>query len=153
MLNTLRSNGFRVKIFESAADLGGTWYWNNYSVARTDSEYQFSYPTLFNSFEYTERFPGRDEVLQYFGAVEEKLQLKKDIVFNNTVTGAKFNDELNLWEVKSTNTGTTLARHLLLCIGFAVKSYLLEIKGLKRFQGEVYHPANSPLDKNVLITD
>jgi len=67
------------------------------------------------------------------------------------VTGAKFNDELNLWEVKSTITGTTLASHLLLCIG-TVKSYLPEIKGLERFQ-EVYHSAHWPLDKNVLITD
>jgi len=39
MLNSLRSNGFRVKVFESAADLGGTWYWNNYPGAGTDSEY------------------------------------------------------------------------------------------------------------------
>jgi len=152
MLNSLRSKGFSVKVFESAPDLGGVWYWNNYPGARTDSEYlayQFTDPFLLQNFDYTERFPSRNDLLRYFNYMEEKFQLKKDIVFNNKVTAVKFDEDSKLWKVESTNSTATYCRHLLLCIGFAAKSYLPDFKGLEEFEGEIYHSAHWPRDRNV----
>ena len=36
MLYRLRKLGLSVKVFESAGDVGGTWYWNRYPGARCD---------------------------------------------------------------------------------------------------------------------
>src|ERR1051325_1554150 len=38
MLHELRQLGLSVKVIEAASDVGGTWYWNRYPGARTDSE-------------------------------------------------------------------------------------------------------------------
>lgn len=37
-LYELREIGLSVKVIEAASDIGGTWYWNRYPGARTDSE-------------------------------------------------------------------------------------------------------------------
>ncbi len=38
MLHRLRGAGFKTHVFERANDVGGTWYWNRYPVARCDVE-------------------------------------------------------------------------------------------------------------------
>src|SRR5207344_2222117 len=35
-LHLLRERGFTVRVFETADDVGGTWYWNRYPGARCD---------------------------------------------------------------------------------------------------------------------
>jgi cyclohexanone monooxygenase/acetone monooxygenase len=37
-LHQLREQGLRVRVFDAAPDVGGTWYWNRYPGARFDSE-------------------------------------------------------------------------------------------------------------------
>src|SRR5690349_17928988 len=46
LLHRLRGLGFKVKVLESADDVGGTWYWNRYPGARCDIEsidYSYSF--------------------------------------------------------------------------------------------------------------
>jgi cation diffusion facilitator CzcD-associated flavoprotein CzcO len=38
MLIELRRMGLKAKVFEAGTDVGGTWYWNRYPGARTDTE-------------------------------------------------------------------------------------------------------------------
>ena len=38
MLHRLRELGLLVRVYEKAAGVGGTWYWNRYPGARCDSE-------------------------------------------------------------------------------------------------------------------
>ena len=37
-LHQLREMGLRVRVFDTATDVGGTWYWNRYPGARCDAE-------------------------------------------------------------------------------------------------------------------
>ena len=46
MLYRLRQLGLSVKVFDSADDVGGTWYWNRYPGARCDiptTDYTYSF--------------------------------------------------------------------------------------------------------------
>jgi cation diffusion facilitator CzcD-associated flavoprotein CzcO len=46
LLHRLRGLGFSTKVFESADDVGGTWYWNRYPGARCDIlsiDYSYSF--------------------------------------------------------------------------------------------------------------
>ena len=44
MLYELRRQGLTVRVLEAGDDVGGTWYWNRYPGARTDSEsYYYAY--------------------------------------------------------------------------------------------------------------
>ena len=45
-LHQLREQGLRVRAFDAAGDVGGTWWWNRYPGARFDSE-MHTYQYLF----------------------------------------------------------------------------------------------------------
>ena len=81
-LNRLRQLGHRVKVIEAGGDIGGIWYWNCYPGARVDSTgsiYQYSDPELWQDWDYSELYPGWDEVREYFNHVDRKLDLRKDV--------------------------------------------------------------------------
>ncbi len=150
VLNKLRKEGFNVKIYESGSGIGGTWYWNRYPGARTDSEimyYQFMQDGLWEGFQWQERFAGQEQLLEYFSHVDQKLGLSKDIHLNTKVVSAEFNKSLGKWFIKSDDDGKELhtwASHLVLCTGFAEKRYTPPFRGLDNFSGEIYHTSLWP---------
>ncbi|KIJ37499.1 hypothetical protein M422DRAFT_144347, partial [Sphaerobolus stellatus SS14] len=89
----LRERGLSVKGFEEAPDIGGVWYWNAYPGARVDSDvpiYEYSKKDLWKDWNWTEKFPGRQELRKYFEYVDSKLDVKSHIQFNARVIGAEF---------------------------------------------------------------
>ena len=38
MLHVLRQKGFSARLIDAASDVGGTWYWNRYPGARSNSD-------------------------------------------------------------------------------------------------------------------
>ncbi|KAF8235568.1 FAD/NAD(P)-binding domain-containing protein [Tricholoma matsutake] len=146
-LHHLRKLGFAVKLFEAGSDIGGSWYWNCYPGARTDSDftiYQFAMEDLWKNFTFSEMFPNRSEIMKYFHYVEKKLDLRRDMVFDTCVVSATFNADTDRWAV-TTDTGITVhPRFLVLCIGWAAKPALPEYKGLDTFKGACYHTARWP---------
>ena len=81
LLHRLRERGFKVRIFEAGADLGGIWYWNCYPGARVDSHvpnYELSLEELWRDWYWTERFPAWDELRRYFQHADWILDLSRD---------------------------------------------------------------------------
>lgn len=152
LLQKLRKLDFTVKIYESGSDLGGTWYWNRYPGIRVDSEctyYQYSQDDLWKGFDWTERFPGQQEIQKYFNHVDEKLNLRKDINFNTTVTSAEFCGNKKKWLVKTNVDGVdTWANTFILCTGAADYKYTPSFKGLDKFKGVTCHTRLWPTDVN-----
>lgn len=146
-LHLLRQLGLSIKIFEAAPDVGGTWYWNCYPGARTDSDhimYQFSMEELWKDWSSKQRFPGRNEVYSYLKYVIQKLDLRRDIRLNTRVASAKFDTQDDRWVI-TTDEGTIIhARVLVLCTGFASKPYIPELKGLETFKGIWHHTSRWP---------
>ena len=106
-LDRLRELGFRVKIFEAGAGLGGIWHWNCYPGARVDTHcpiYQYSREDLWKDWDWSERFPGYAEMRAYFEHVDRKLDISKDVHFNTRVTGARFDDDDRQWIVSTDGT-------------------------------------------------
>lgn len=49
MLHRARQSGLRVRLFDVAGGIGGTWYWNRYPGARVDIEsFEYSYSFSFS---------------------------------------------------------------------------------------------------------
>ncbi len=147
LLYRLRQKGFSVRLFEAGADLGGTWYWNCYPGARVDSHvpnYEFSLPTLWRDWNWSERFPSWQEVRRYFQHVDRKLHLKWDVRFNTWVTAASFDASRNEWLVETADGLQTRARFLLACTGFTSRPYVPDFPGLERFAGPCHHTARWP---------
>lgn len=153
-LNELRKRGYDVHVVESAGGLGGVWYWNCYPGARVDSTgsmYQFSDEKLWKDWNFSERFPGWEEVRDYFHYVDEKLELSKDISYDTHVSAGQFDEDTKLWTVNVTDKEAgecrdIQANYVLLCTGFGSKPYAPDIPGLETFAGIAHHTARWPQD-------
>jgi cyclohexanone monooxygenase len=148
-LDRLRTLGFSVQVWEAGSDLGGIWYWNCYPGARVDTAapiYQYSREDLWRDWDFSELYPGWDEVRRYFHYVDEKLDLSRDIRFKTRVTGAEFDEDTRRWRVRADDGSTAWARYLVMCTGFGAKPYVPNLEGLESFGGAWHHTALWPQD-------
>lgn len=151
-LERLRSLGFSVKLYEAGSDAGGVWHWNQYPGARVDTEatlYQFSDERIWREWNWSEVFPGQEELQAYFRFVVDKLDLRKDIRYSTRVTAAQFDEDTNNWTVESRDerTGETLltrARFFLPLLGTGSKALVPDIPGLEDFEGDAFHTSRWP---------
>jgi cyclohexanone monooxygenase len=148
MLHRLRGQGFSVRVYEQGGDVGGTWYWNRYPGARCDVEsMQYSYSfseELQQEWNWSERYAPQPEILKYANHVADRFNLRPDIQLNTRVDRAIFDDSANAWSVTTSDGKTVGARFVVLATGCLSNARMPDIKGLKDFEGEVYHTGHWP---------
>ena len=151
MLYKLRESGRRAIVIERGGDVGGTWYWNCYPGARCDVEsYQYSYsfsPELDQEWNWPERFSAQPDIFAYASHVADRFDLRRDILFNRTVTRAEFDEYDEEWEVATDKDGTFRARYCIMATGNLSDIRLPDIPGVETFAGEIFHPGNWPKEK------
>lgn len=147
-LDRLRDLGHKVKIWESAPEAGGIWYWNCYPGARVDSVgpiYQFgTYKDLWKQWDYPVRYPGWRELRAYFAYVDRKLDFSKDTRYNTKVVGAEFDTKVNQWVVRAEDGATVRCTYIVACTGFGSKPYIPDFPGLNRYKGIKTHTGRWP---------
>jgi len=92
--------------------------------ARVDSDtpsYQFFDKEIWEDFTFSERFPGFQELQQYFSYVEQKWDLRKDIVYHKDVKSAHWIEHENKWEIGCSDGTLTICKWLFANVGFAAK--------------------------------
>ncbi|KAM4055846.1 flavin-binding monooxygenase-like domain-containing protein [Hirsutella rhossiliensis] len=147
MLKTLRDRGYRVVVYEAGNDTGGTWRWNAYPGAAVDSqvpEYEFSWPEVWKTWDWTTNYPGYKELRAYFDHVDKVLDVKKDCSFNTIVTGAEFDVHKGRWNVATQDGRNTTAKSLILGTGFSAKRYVPDWPGINNFKGTIHHSSFWP---------
>jgi len=148
-LHRLRDDlGLKTAVVEKADGVGGTWYWNRYPGARCDSEshgyaYFFS-RDLHQKWQWSERYPGHTEIRAYLNYVADTLDLKKDILFNTTVSSCRFITEKDLWEIKIDDGSCLFAKWLITAVGCLSTANVPDIPGLSSFKGQWYHTGKWP---------
>ena len=147
-LYQLRNQGLNVKLVDTATDVGGTWYWNRYPGARFDSEgliYQYLFSEdLYKQWSWSERFPAQPEIEKWMQWVTEKLDLRKDIQFESTVTGATFNEDTQRWAVEINGEDAIDTQFLISCTGMLSAPLDNQFKGQDTFKGQIFHTARWP---------
>ena len=142
LLHRLRQMGFDATVLESAADVGGTWYWNRYPGARCDIEsidYSYSFdPELETDWQWSEKYATQPEILQYINHVADRYDLRRDIQFNTKVDHATWDHDRSQWKVATSNGSTTTCRFYVMATGCLSVPKDLDIKGAARFAGESY---------------
>ena len=136
---------------EEGSDIGGTWYWNRYPGARCDSEshtygYTFS-EKIYKTWIWKEKFPKQNTILKYLKYVEKKLNLKKNILFNNKIVSAKYLENKKLWQLKTNKNKVFLTKYLICAVGSLSAANIPSIKGLNTFKGKYYHTGRWPKQK------
>jgi cation diffusion facilitator CzcD-associated flavoprotein CzcO len=147
-LYELRQIGLTVKVFEAGSDVGGTWYWNRYPGARTDSEawaycYSFS-AELQDEWIWPERMPTWDQVLAYLRHVAERFNLRKDIQFDTRIKSATYDEDSNGWTVAGEKGQTLRSRYLVTATGLLTVPLNPPFKGIESFKGERYLSSRWP---------
>ena len=120
----------------------GNMDWNRYPGARCDSEshgyaYFFS-RDLHQNWQWSERYPGHTEIRAYLNYVADTLDLKKDILFNTTVSSCRFITEKHLWEIKIDDGSCLFAKWLITAVGCLSTANVPDIPGLSSFKGQWY---------------
>ena len=156
MLHELREQGLSARVFEAAPDLGGTWYWNTYPGARTDSEswvYAYSFSKeLQDEWTWSERYPTQAEVHRYLSFVADRLDLRRDITFGMKVDAAEYDEASACWLVTTADGHSYRCRYLVSAIGLLSTPYTPDIAGIEDFTGDWYVTGRWPKDKKVDFT-
>lgn len=147
-LYKLRSQGLSVRVFESAPEIGGTWYHNRYPGARCDVEsvdycYSFS-EELQQEWTWTEKYATQAEILRYINHVADRFDLRRDISLNTRVISAVLDEQTLRWSVTTENGDVLTARFCLMATGALSSAMTPQFDGLDTFAGEVYHTAHWP---------
>ena len=159
-LYKLRQTGIDAKIFEASKELGGVWNYNRYPGARVDSEvpyYQFNVREIWETFYWSERFPGDEELRKYFHHMATVLGLYDHIAFDQNVAGCDYDATKNHWVVKTAAGKTVRCKYLIVAAGSSYKTHMPTFEGLDQYTGTCIHAATFPQEgfdfsgKNVAI--
>lgn len=147
-LHKFRGLGYAVRVFEAAADVGGTWYENRYPGARCDVEsvdycYSFS-DELQQEWTWSEKYATQSEILDYINWVTEKLDLRRDITLRTRVTSAVLDETTLNWTVRTDGGEEVTARFVIMATGPLSASMTPQFPGLETFAGKIYHTAHWP---------
>lgn len=144
----LRQLGLTARVLESGTGVGGTWYWNRYPGARTDSEawvYCFSFDkALQQEWDWPERFPQQRDMERYFNHVADRFDMRKDIQFETRVVSADWIDDQNRWRVRTESGETFVCTYLVGATGLLHISKDPPFPGLETFRGQWYKTSNWP---------
>ena len=140
--------GLNVKAYDNAADVGGTWYWNRYPGALSDTEsfvYRFSFDKeLLKRGRWKTRYLTQPEILGYMNEVADHLDLRRSYEFNTKVTAAQFDEVTSLWKVTTDKGQTVTAKYLITGLGLLSATNLPKFKGIESYQGKILHTGAWP---------
>ena len=131
-LYRLRELGLSVQVIDAASDVGGTWYWNRYPGAMSDTEayiYRFSWDKEdLLSYPWKEHYVKQPEALAYLEHVVKRHDLRKHMQFNTELRSADWDDTKNIWRIKVTTGETFTARYIVTALGLLSKTNYPKIK-------------------------
>ena len=128
-----------VRIVESGADFGGTWYWNRYPGAQCDIE-SYSYLPLLEETGYIPklRYSYAPEIYEHAQRIGKHFNLYDNAVFQTWVTECRWLEEDARWLISSNRGDQMKAKYLCLGTGPANRPRLPGIPGVGEFQRPLF---------------
>jgi acetone monooxygenase len=147
-LHMLREQGLSVRAYDTATDVGGTWYWNRYPGAKFDSEayiYQYLFSEdLYKNWSWSERFPGQAEIERWMHYIADALDVRRDIQFGTTITQAHYREADGRWTVITDRGDVIDTQFLVTCAGMLSAPMAHLFEGQDSFKGEIFHTSRWP---------
>jgi acetone monooxygenase len=153
-LYNLRKMGLKVRAYDTATGVGGTWYWNRYPGARFDSQaeiYQYWFDEeMYKSWKPSERFPAQPETEEWLNYVADRHDLKKDIQFSTRISSAHYDETSQRWNVTTDSGERINTQFLIACCGMLSAPIENRFEGQSSFKGEIYLTGKWPKDATSL---
>ena len=137
----LREAGLeRIRIVETGADVGGTWYWNRYPGVQCDIE-SYIYLPLLEEIGYIpkEKYSYGPEIFEHSRAIAEHFDLYRDACFRTRVTEMRWDDDAARWTVSTDRNDRMTAKYVVMAIGPLSRPKLPGIPGVEDFEGHAFH--------------
>lgn len=149
MLHKLRNElGLSVRAFDKADGVGGTWYWNRYPGALSDTEafvYRYSFDReLLQQWEFGTRYLKQPDILAYLEHVVDRYDLARDLQLGTGVVSAHFDESHDVWRIVTDTRETLTARYLVTALGVLSATNIPHYDGIASFEGERYHTGAWP---------
>ncbi len=126
-------------IFEREADVGGTWFVNNYPGCACDVQshlYSFSFAP---NPEWSRMFSPQEEIWSYLRDCTDKFDIRSHIRFNSEVSSARYDEEAGIWTVTTADGDSATARVVVSAMGPLDRPMLPNIPGIDSFKGKAFH--------------
>ncbi|KAK4999505.1 hypothetical protein LTR66_001483 [Elasticomyces elasticus] len=144
-LYALRQLGLSVKVIDVAADVGGTWFWNTYPGAMSDTEsfvYRYTWDKEdLQNYPWSHHYTRQPDVLAYLNHVVKRHDLRKHMDFNTELLAAEWSPDEKVWNVDVSRGIRYKARYLITALGLLSAKNYPDIAGLDSFQGLMCHTA------------
>jgi cyclohexanone monooxygenase len=130
----------RIRIVEKGAEVGGTWYWNQYPGAQCDIE-SYIYLTLLEETGYvpTEKYARAKEILGHAHRIADHFDLRRDAVLQTEVTDLVWDDTTARWTVHTDRGDAMRAKFVAMATGPLHRPKLPGVPGIDGFQGHAFH--------------
>ena len=144
----LREAGLSLRVFDRASDIGGTWTWNRYPGAMTDSEsyyYCLSFSKeLLQEWSWTQRYPDWKETNSYMHFVADKCDMWPHIQLNTEIVSADYQADSGHWLITTGDGETYTCKYFISGMGMISEPVIPKIKGMDSFNGPLFHSARWP---------
>lgn len=148
-LHSLLKLGISAQAIDIAGDVGGTWYWNRYPGAMSDTEsvvYRYSWDKEdLLTYPWARHYVRQPEVLAYLEHVVRRHDLRKHMRFNTELVSATWDEGKALWRVvlKAPSGPQSLdVRYLVTGLGLLSKQNYPDYPNVHNFKGVVCHTAS-----------
>ena len=150
LIHYLRKAGLTIRIFDRAADIGGTWTWNRYPGAATDSESYYYCLTfskeLLQEWSWSQRYPDWRETHRYMHFVADRCNMWPHIRLNTEIIDAHYIGLDNCWQVTTDAGETFTCKYLISGMGMISEPLIPHVVGIERFEGLLFHSSRWPQD-------
>ena len=148
LIHYLREAGLSVRIFDRAPEVGGTWAWNRYPGAATDSEsyyYCLTFsPEILQEWSWTKRYAGREETQSYMRFVADKCDMWPHIQLNTEIVDAQYLEDRGCWQLTTGAGETFTCKYFISGMGMISEPVIPRIDGMDRFKGPLFHSSRWP---------
>tara|TARA_A100001037_G_scaffold111095_2_gene101435 strand:- start:1168 stop:2793 length:1626 start_codon:yes stop_codon:yes gene_type:complete len=148
LIHHIREAGLSVRVFDKATDIGGTWTWNRYPGAASDSECYYYCLTfskeLLQEWQWSVRYPGWEENLRYMHFVADKCDMWRDIQLNTEIVSADYQEDTGHWLIKTAQGDAYTCKYFISAMGMISEPVVPSIKGIDSFKGPCFHSSRWP---------
>ena len=142
--------GLTARCIDIAEDVGGTWFWNTYPGAMSDTEsylYRYSWDQDdLQKYPWSRRYLYQPEILAYLRHMVERHGLRKHMRLGVEMKAAKWDDNAQQWIVSCLTGDVFAARYLINSLGVLSRPRYPDIPGRTSFAGRVVHTSRWPDD-------
>lgn len=148
LIHHVREAGLSVRVFDRAADIGGTWTWNRYPGAASDSEcyyYCLTFsPEILQEWQWSVRYPGWEENLRYMHFVADKCDMWPHIQLDTEIVSADFDETSAFWQIETASGEHYTCRYFISAMGMISEPVVPRFEGMEKFNGPCFHSARWP---------